>query len=97
MTFDKSELKGGTYTVPVKIVTTDNFGNSATYTDKLEIDTETNASISGKSVGGDNIVNLVESGSDVVVFGTAEGGLQLCLKFMAISITQRRTQLTIGV
>ena len=30
VTFDKSELKGGTYTVPVKIVTTDNFGNSAT-------------------------------------------------------------------
>ena len=77
VTFDKSELKGGTYTVPVKIVTTDNFGNSATYTDKLEIDTETNASISGKSAGGDNIVNLVESGSDVVVFGTAEGGASI--------------------
>lgn len=79
VTFDKSELAMGEYTTAVTIVTTDSFGNSATYTDNVQIDTDINAGINANLSGGDNTVNKIESTSDVAITGTADANSTITL------------------
>lgn len=52
VTFDKSELATGEYTTTATFVTTDGFGNSATYTADVEIDTQIEAAIDDNLSGG---------------------------------------------
>lgn len=72
VTYDKTELEGGDYTTDVTVVTTDSFGNSQTYTDVVDIDTVINAGVNGNLSGGDNTVNLTESGGAVAITGTGD-------------------------
>ena len=72
VTFDKSELATGEYTTTATFVTTDGFGNSATYTADVEIDTQIEAAIDDNLSGGDDIVNASEYASAVAISGTAD-------------------------
>ncbi len=70
--YSQSEVPGGEYTTDVVVVTTDAYGNSATYTDQLVVDTVPHPiSVASSSVGGNGTVNFAEEdASGVTVTGT---------------------------
>ena len=72
VTFDKSELATGEYTTSATFFTTDGFGNSATYTADVEIDTRVDAAIDSNLSGGDDIVSAAEHATAVAISGTAD-------------------------
>lgn len=79
VTFDKSELATGEYTTFATFVTTDSFGNSATYTADVEIDTQVEAAINSNLAGGDDIVNAAEHDLAVAISGTADPNASISL------------------
>ena len=79
VTFDKSELATGEYTTSATFVTTDGFGNSATYTADVEIDTQIDAAIDRNLSGGDDIVSAAEHTAAVAISGTADPNAAISL------------------
>jgi len=80
--WDAGTLSGGEYTSGITAVTTDSFGNSASFTDTLVVDTVTTVTVSGDvsttidgvTVVGDGVINGVEHGEGAVFTGTAQAG-----------------------
>ena len=79
VTFDKSELATGEYTTSATFVTTDGFGNSATYTADVEIDTQVDAAIDSNLSGGNDIVSAAEHTAAVAISGTADPNAMISL------------------
>jgi hypothetical protein len=79
VTFDKSELATGEYTTSATFLTTDGFGNSATYTADVEIDTRVDAAIDSNLSGGDDIVSAAEHATAVAISGTADPNAAISL------------------
>lgn len=74
VTWPAGALEGGEYTAGITAVTTDSFGNSATFTDTLVVDTVTSVTVDTAIVGGDGTVNGAEYGAGVAFTGTAQAG-----------------------
>ena len=74
VTYPAGTFAGGEYTTGITAVATDGFGNSATFTETLVIDTVTSVTIDTSSVGGDGTINGAEYDGGVSFTGTAQSG-----------------------
>lgn len=76
--FTPAEIPEGEYTAPVIVATTDSFGNAATYTDVLVVDTVPHPiTINTAFIGGDGTVNGTEAAGGITVSGTSAAGAVL--------------------
>lgn len=80
-TFSSSEVAEGTYDLGVTAVSTDAFGNTATASGTVHVDTELTVTISANGVEGDGIVNKVEQSDGVDLAGTSEPGASVVVTF----------------
>ena len=72
--FTAAEIPPGTRSGSAIVVATDAFGNTATSTQAIAVDTEANVAFTAGPVAGDNIVNMIEATGGVVLTGTSEPG-----------------------
>jgi hypothetical protein len=90
-TWTPGSLEAGEYTTGITAVATDSFGNSATYTDALVVDTFTNVTVDTSTVGGDGTVNGLEHADGVVFTGTAQPGASVAVTIGAVTQTVTAT------
>ena len=77
-----TEVPGGDDTRDVTVTATDGYNNSATFTDKLRIDTIPDPiMINSSLIGSNGVVNAVEAGRVVSVTGTSTPGNMLTLVY----------------
>lgn len=74
VTYDAGTFVAGEYTLPISAVATDSFGNSATFTETLVIDTVTTVTIENGPGGSDGTINAEEAGQAMTVSGMTEPG-----------------------
>lgn len=86
VTFDSSQINTGEYTTEVAITTTDDFGNSASYTETLVVDTIA-PPIGIDTVEGDNVISFAEASSGVTLSGTGEAGASISVLFQGVTRT----------
>lgn len=72
--FAASEIPAGDYEATVVATATDPYGNTASTTSTLDIDTITSVAITSTQVEGENVVNGAERTDGVVLTGTAAPG-----------------------
>ncbi|SEW00935.1 Ig-like domain (group 3) [Cognatiyoonia koreensis] len=80
-TFASSEVAEGTYDLGVTAVSTDAFGNTATASGSVHVDTELDVTINYRNVEGDGVVNAVEQSDGVDITGTTEAGASVVVTF----------------
>ncbi|SFR51991.1 Ig-like domain-containing protein [Litoreibacter janthinus] len=72
--FSSDQVATGEYTSSVTVTSTDAYGNSATATAQMVVDTVTDVAITGNNSGIDGIYNGSEVGSATTMSGTAQAG-----------------------
>ncbi|PTX56293.1 hypothetical protein C8N43_0948 [Litoreibacter ponti] len=72
--FTAGQVATGEYSSGVTVTSTDAYGNSATATATMVVDTVTDVAITGNNSGTDGVYNGVEVGSAMVLNGTAQAG-----------------------
>lgn len=72
--FPVGTFPGGEYTADVVAVSTDGYGNTATMTQTVEIDTISEVAHSSVTVAGDGTINSSEASSGVTFTGTTQPG-----------------------
>ena len=83
---DQSVLPGGEYDMDVVVVATDAYGNSATYTDAVRIDTIPNPiTIDADTFEGDGVMNAVEHADGITVTGTSLPGQVVTVTLAGVS------------
>ncbi|MFU8881474.1 MAG: Ig-like domain-containing protein [Rhodobacterales bacterium] len=91
--FTPQEVPGGEITRDVSVTATDDFGNSAVYTDAVAIDTIPDPIvIHADRVAGDGVVNAAEAAGGITVTGTSTPGNDLTLELSYGSETFTRTE-----
>lgn len=91
--FTPEEVPGGEITRDVSVTATDDFGNSAVYTDAVAIDTIPDPIvIHADRVAGDGVVNAAEAAGGITVTGTSTPGNDLTLELSYDSETFTRTE-----
>ncbi|MDE4110852.1 Ig-like domain-containing protein [Phaeobacter gallaeciensis] len=83
--YTPSEIAGGEYDAPISATATDIYGNTASATGTLRIDTETAVTIDPGQAGGDNIVNAAEAEAGVTLTGVAEPGSEVSVTLAGIT------------
>lgn len=84
VTFTQSQIAGGEYEVPVKITATDSHGNTTVLNETLVIDTVPHP-IGFSAVTSDNLVNLTETQSGLVVTGTSTAGATIAVTLQGVT------------
>ncbi|MBW4972743.1 hypothetical protein KZZ08_03900 [Roseovarius mucosus] len=85
-TFTGAQIAGGTYTGDIVAVATDAAGNVSELRQAVSVDTEANdLSLATDGVGGDGTVNLVETGGQVAITGTATPGATVTVTFAGVT------------
>ncbi len=79
--YTTAQVPTGELDVPVKAVSTDLAGNTATATGTVTIDTELDVTVETAGVETDGIVNMVERADGVTLTGTADAGAQVKVVF----------------
>ena len=74
VTYAAGTFAGGEYTTGITAIATDSFGNSATFTETLVVDTVTSVTVDTSTVGGNGTINGVEYDDGVAFTGTAQAG-----------------------
>jgi hypothetical protein len=90
-TWAPGTLEAGEYTTGITAVTTDGFGNSATYNETLVVDTVTTVTVDTASVGGDGTINGLEHADGVAFTGTAQPGASVAVTIGSITQTVTAT------
>lgn len=70
--FGVGEIAPGEYDAGVTVTAVDGYGNSATTTQTMIVDTVINVAITGNSAGADGVVNETENAEPTVVDGTSQ-------------------------
>ncbi|MCF6444598.1 Ig-like domain-containing protein [Nereida sp. MMG025] len=83
--FAASEIPGGEYDATVVATATDAYGNSASTSSTLQIDTQTSIEFTSLQVAGDNIVNASELQSGVTLTGTSQPGSTVSVDISGIT------------
>lgn len=84
--FSASEIASGEYTGTVTAVATDSFGNTATATGNIDVDTLVrNLGYTSTSGGADGVINAAEAGDGMVVSGTTEPGSTLSVTLGSVT------------
>ncbi len=87
VTFPASAIPTGTYASTATVTATDSFGNTATDTRSIKVDTETSVAINSGQVGGDNIISGTEAARGIALTGTAEPGASVAVTFQGVTRT----------
>ncbi|MEN8838324.1 MAG: Ig-like domain-containing protein [Celeribacter marinus] len=85
--YANGSLPQGTYDANVTAVSTDAAGNSSSTSGTFHIDTEMGVAIDPNHSGGDEIVNLTESGQPLTFSGTAEPGSIVVVTLQGVEMT----------
>lgn len=85
VTFPKSAVAAGTYDSTATVTATDGFGNTATVTQGIKVDTETSVAVNAGQVGGDNVVSGTEAAGGIALTGTAEAGASVSVTFEGVT------------
>ena len=85
VTYPAGTFAAGEYTTGITAIATDSFGNSATFTETLVIDTVTSVTIDSTSVEGDDVVNKAEASDGVVLTGTGDAGATITVTMNGVS------------
>ena len=72
--FSAAEIPVGSGTATASIKATDSFGNTATVSKVIQIDTDTHVAFAPAPVAGDNIINKAEAAGNIVLSGTSDPG-----------------------
>jgi hypothetical protein len=83
--FPASAIAGGTYASTATVTATDSFGNTATATQAIKVDTEMTVAVNAGQVGGDNIVSASEAAGGIALTGTAEAGASVSVTFEGVT------------
>ncbi|MEM5477557.1 Ig-like domain-containing protein [Pacificibacter sp. AS14] len=86
-TFEAGTLPAGTYDATVTAVATDAAGNVVSSSGTFHIDTEAGVAIDAGHSGGDEVVNLSESGAAMTFTGTADAGSTVVVTLGTSSLT----------
>jgi len=92
VTFPASAIPAGTYASTATVTATDSFGNHASATRSIRVDTETNVAVNAGQVGGDNIVSGAEAARGIALTGTAEAGASVAVTFEGVTRTVTASQ-----
>ena len=83
VTFPQTQIEPGEYNIPVRITATDPLGNQTVINDVVVIDTVPHP-ITFNAVTSDNMVNLAESQSGLVVTGTSTAGATMTITLQGV-------------
>ena len=86
-TFGATTIPAGTYASTATATATDSFGNSASATRSIKVDTEMNVAVNAGQVGGDNIVSGAEAARGIALTGTSEAGASVAVTFEGVTRT----------
>jgi hypothetical protein len=86
-TYEAGTLPAGTYDAEVTAVATDAAGNVVSSAGTFHIDTEAGVAIDAGHSGGDEVINLSESGAPMTFTGTADAGSTVVVSLGATSLT----------
>lgn len=86
-TFSSSEVAEGTYELGITAVSTDAFGNTATATGTVQVDTELDVTLEETGGGADGVINMVESADGVTLGGATEANASVEVSFQGITRT----------
>ncbi len=92
VTFPSSAIPAGTYASTATVTATDSFGNSASASRSIKVDTEISVAVNAGQVGGDNIVSGAEAARGIALTGTAEPGASVAVTFEGITRTVNASQ-----
>lgn len=85
-TFPAAGIAGGTYATTATVTATDAFGNTATATRSLRVDTQTQVAFDAPQVG-DNVVSSAERTAGIALTGQAEAGARVQVTFEGVTRT----------
>ena len=85
--FAGTTIPAGTYASTAIVTATDSFGNSASATRSIKVDTEMNVAVNAGQVGGDNIVSGAEAARGIALIGTSEPGASVNVTFEGVTRT----------
>jgi hypothetical protein len=86
-TYEAGTLPDGTYDAAVTAVATDAAGNVVSSSGTFHIDTEAGVAIDAGHSGGDEVINLSESGAPMTFTGTADAGSTVVVTLGTSSLT----------
>ena len=92
VTFPASAIPAGTYASTATVTATDSFGNQASATRSIKVDTETSVAVNAGQVGGDNIISGAEAARGIALTGTAEAGAAVAVTFEGVTRTVTASQ-----
>ncbi|WP_278924400.1 beta strand repeat-containing protein [Pseudophaeobacter profundi] len=85
VSYDASQIAGGTYDSTATVTSTDLAGNSATSDHSLHVDTETSVILNSSHAGGDDAVSGAEAQAGVTLTGLAEAGASVVVEIAGVS------------
>ncbi|HHC30206.1 MAG TPA: BapA prefix-like domain-containing protein, partial [Rhodobacterales bacterium] len=80
-TFSAADVPQGEVNAPISVTATDAAGNSTTLTETVAIDTTTGVTADAPSLGGDGVLNAVETAGGITLSGNAEPGASVNVTF----------------
>jgi hypothetical protein len=86
-TYEAGTLPAGTYDAEVTAVATDAAGNAVSSAGTFHIDTEAGVAIDAGHSGGDEVINLSESGAPMTFTGSADAGSTVVVSLGSTSLT----------
>ncbi|CRL10737.1 hypothetical protein NIT7321_01585 [Phaeobacter italicus] len=86
-TFVGSDIADGAYDTTVTATATDAYGNTATTSSSIRVDTTTTVGIDPGQAGGDDLLNGAEASGGLTLTGTAEAGASVAVTFQGITRT----------
>ncbi|MFS4581950.1 Ig-like domain-containing protein [Phaeobacter sp. C3_T13_0] len=86
-TFAGSDISDGTYDATVTATATDLYGNTASTSSQLRVDTTTSVSLDSGQAGGDDLLNGTEAANGLTLTGSAEAGASVAVTFQGVTRT----------
>lgn len=87
VTFPAAGIAAGTYAATATVSATDAFGNTASATRSVNVDTQTSVAVNPGQTGGDNVISGSEAAAGVSLTGTAEAGATVAVTMEGVTRT----------
>ncbi|MFV1465403.1 MULTISPECIES: Ig-like domain-containing protein [unclassified Phaeobacter] len=85
--FAGSDIADGTYDTTVTATATDAYGNTASTSSQIRVDTTTSVGLDSGQAGGDDVLNGAEAAGGLTLTGSAEPGASVAVTFQGITRT----------
>jgi hypothetical protein len=87
VTYPAGSVTAGSYSSIATATATDTFGNTATATQVVNVDTETAVTVNNGQSGGDDAISGAEKAAGIVLNGTADAGAVVVVSMQGVSHT----------